>query len=309
MIPANCLDVSFSVNDGAKSSVSDSSFQLPEETSMSSTSNGWATKTNIEGAGIATHNDLMIATDDPTVSSEITSVGNDVSISADGMEVASKSDGIIMGTDFMKSSGSLLIAGPDITSTGGRTSAYSLLGYRWNTKDPQLRWVLKNDANMVREGLTTTNVTKAISSASNTWDAASNQNLFADSSLVIANPYVSGDAYNKINTINWKPLSTNCNVLAYARTYYRSTKVDGYYSTIESDIVLNSNYGWRTSSTGTKIDTESILLHEMGHTLGLGDLYGKTEFKYDTDQVMHYYNGQQRTLGNGDKTGIWALYK
>ena len=47
----------------------------------------------------------------------------------------------------------------------------------------------------------------------------------------------------------------------------------------------------------------------MGHTLGLGDLYGLTQFKYDTNQVMHYYTGVKRTLGNGDKTGVWKLYQ
>ena len=43
--------------------------------------------------------------------------------------------------------------------------------------------------------------------------------------------------------------------------------------------------------------------------IGLGDLYGKTKFATDTRQVMHYYTGVKRTLGNGDKTGVWTLYK
>ena len=33
------------------------------------------------------------------------------------------------------------------------------------------------------------------------------------------------------------------------------------------------------------------------------------QFKYDTRQVMHYYTGEKRTLGNGDMTGIWKLYQ
>ncbi len=201
------------------------------------------------------------------------------------------------------------LTGPVTTSTGGRSSAYTLLGYRWNTKDPQLKWVLKNDPIMKNEGLDTVEVKKAIESASNTWDAASNQNLFADSSLVTLDPLVTADRYNRKNTINWKPLVTNCKVLGYARTYYSSAKVDGYSSALESDLVLNSNYNWRTDSINKgDLDVQSVLLHEMGHTLGLGDLYGKAEYTYDTAQVMHYYTREKRALGNGDKTGIWKLY-
>lgn len=201
------------------------------------------------------------------------------------------------------------LAGPAITSTGGRSSAYTLLGYRWNTKDPQIRWVLKDDNIMKNEGLSTTEVKSAIVAASNTWDAASNQNLFADSGLVTADSLVTADRYDRKNTINWKPFITNCNALGYARTYYSSAKVDGYYSALESDLVLNSNYNWRTDSINKRdIDVQSVLLHEMGHTLGLGDLYNKADYTYDTQQVMHYYSGEKRNLGNGDKTGIWKLY-
>jgi len=236
----------------------------------------------------------------------------DVAMSVEGLSNEGEGSFGLVASNARKGVGSDLsreLIGPLTTSTGGRSSAYTLSGYRWNTKDPQLKWVLKNDANMKNEGLDTVEVKKAIESASNTWDAASNQNLFADSSLVTTDSLVTADRYNRKNTINWKPLVTNCNVLGYARTYYSSAKVDGYYSALESDLVLNSNYNWRTDSINRGgLDVQSVLLHEMGHTLGLGDLYGKAEYTYDTEQVMHYYTREKRALGNGDKTGIWKLY-
>jgi hypothetical protein len=73
---------------------------------------------------------------------------------------------------------------------------------------------------------------------------------------------------------------------------------------------LNTKFSWDTA-TITKpgaVDLQSVVLHELGHSIGLGDLYGKSQFATDKRQVMHGYNGLKRTLGNGDKTGIWAMY-
>jgi hypothetical protein len=84
--------------------------------------------------------------------------------------------------------------------------------------------------------------------------------------------------------------------------------VGGYYSALDSDINLNTAYSWSTTGSGSKIDVQSVVLHEMRHTIGLGDLYGKSQFASDTRQVMHY-SGVKRTLENGDATGVWTLYK
>ena len=160
---------------------------------------------------------------------------------------------------------------------------------------------------MTGEGLSASNVKRAIEAASNTWDAGTNQNLFADSNLVTPSSTVKVDTYDGKNTVAWKPFGAGA--LAYARTWYRGTKVDGYYSALESDINMNTAYSWSTTGSGSKIDVQSVVLHEMGHSIGLGDLYGKAQFANDKRQVMHYYTGVKRTLGNGDATGVWTLYK
>ena len=201
-----------------------------------------------------------------------------------------------------------LLTGPDLSTDGGRSSAYVLTGYRWNTKDPQIKLTLKNDANLTGEGLSVSSASSAIAAAANTWDDATNQNLFADSNLVTVSSTVLSDKRDKSNTLAWKYLSTAPSALAYARTWYSSTKVDGYYTVVESDISFNTKYSWKTDGTSGYYDVQSIALHELGHTIGLSDLYGLTQFKTDTRQAMHYYTGIKRTLGNGDKTGVWMMY-
>jgi poly(3-hydroxybutyrate) depolymerase len=166
--------------------------------------------------------------------------------------------------------------------------------------------VLKNDAYLTGERLSTSAVQNAVATAANTWDAATNQNIFADSNLVTASTTVSADKYDRNNVVAWKPVSSSA--LAYSRTWFNYNKVDGYNTALESDIVFNTGYTWRTDGLNGGIDVQSVALHELGHTLGLGDLYGKSQFSDDTRQVMHYYNGVKRTLGNGDSAGIWKLY-
>ncbi|MDM7912557.1 MAG: matrixin family metalloprotease [Methanotrichaceae archaeon] len=105
----------------------------------------------------------------------------------------------------------------------------------------------------------------------------------------------------------WKYLSSAPNALAYSRTWYSLNKQGTpYYSALESDLSFNTKYGW--SYSGKNYDIESVALHELGHTIGLGDLYGKPQYSGDTRQVMHYYTGIKRTLGSGDKNGAWVLY-
>jgi hypothetical protein len=204
---------------------------------------------------------------------------------------------------------------------GGRQSAYLLTGYRWNTRDPQIKLYLKDDANLANEKLSAAATKIALEKAANTWDAATNQNLFLDNDAsgkqtVTVSSAVNADVYDGKNVVAWKGFTSNMNsALAYSRTWYNFNKVGGYNSAIESDLSFNTAYGWSTTGTdgtlnyrGSPIDVESVALHELGHSIGLGDLYGKSQFAGDTRQVMHYYDSIKRTLGNGDKTAAFMLY-
>lgn len=58
-----------------------------------------------------------------------------------------------------------------------------------------------------------------------------------------------------------------------------------------------------------KMDFENIATHELGHSIGSGDLYeiacsGQTMYGY-----AGYGETNKRTLEDGDITGIWELYK
>jgi hypothetical protein len=98
-------------------------------------------------------------------------------------------------------------------------------------------------------------------------------------------------------------------------------KVDGYYSIIESDVWYSRDKSWTAdwnrAVSQWKIDLQSVAVHELGHSIGMGDIYSSTyggrldpsdPRTKDFDQVMNLYTGPQRLLGNGDLAGARKLY-
>ena len=88
-------------------------------------------------------------------------------------------------------------------------------------------------------------------------------------------------------------------VLGYAVTWY-----DAFTgAAIESDVVLNADIApltWQTD--GRDVDVESVLLHELGHVLGL-------EHSYDPETVMFpALSGTRRELSTAELDAVRALY-
>lgn len=195
-------------------------------------------------------------------------------------------------------------------------SSYTLTGWRWNRAKPLVLY-LRNDKNLAGEGLTAKQAKTAIENAANTWDVVTSRNLFYDRGGIIDSKKRADNPYDGYSVHAWKYLSRAPSALAYSRTRYGYPKVNGYYTVYESDVSYNTRYRWTTDwNTAVKyngriFDVQTVALHELGHTLGLGDLYtlrSTDPRRYDYYQIMNSYNDPQRTLGAGDKAGIRRLY-
>ena len=205
-------------------------------------------------------------------------------------------------------------------SSGGSYSSYALTGYRWNQRNPQLQLYL--NPTDTPSGLSTEASQNAIAQAANTWDDAVGENLFADGSTVIVdytkvvdNPFPpqGQEVADGYSVSGWKSLGGS--YLGMQRWWSNGQLVDGYRSIVETDSWYNRDFAWTTDlataqSTG-RIDLQSVALHELGHGIGMGDLYSLPEGdprQSDLQQVMNLYDGPQRELGNGDRAGAQILY-
>lgn len=78
---------------------------------------------------------------------------------------------------------------------------------------------------------------------------------------------------------------------------------------VEWDQVFDdADYAWSTSGEADKMDFENIATHELGHSIGLADLYNLEA----SEQTMYGYAGygetNKQTLESGDIAGANILY-
>ena len=157
-------------------------------------------------------------------------------------------------------------------------------------------------------GITSTSfVTSAIWAGATEWDSHTSTKLF-NGHTTGAGSWDSTTRDGK-NEMVFEDYSDS-NVIAVTVTW-------GYFGgppkgreILEFDILFNTDFTWGDATiSGTSVmDLQNIACHEIGHGLGLADLYDSG----DSLETMYGYasNGEtiKRTLYTGDIAGIQALY-
>ncbi|MCK4634626.1 MAG: matrixin family metalloprotease [Candidatus Aenigmarchaeota archaeon] len=82
---------------------------------------------------------------------------------------------------------------------------------------------------------------------------------------------------------------------------------------VEWDQIYNQvDFDWSedclSENCSDKMDFESIATHELGHSVGLDDLYNSDCSEMTMYGYANYGETKKRTLENGDKTGVSKLY-
>lgn len=150
-----------------------------------------------------------------------------------------------------------------------------------------------------------------IQSAFETWDAVTGSELFYPASQTT----VSGVSYDGQNTVSWAGIVPT-SIIAMASIWYWD---DGDPATLdpvsEFDIVFNALLKWGIDPDDEgplklkrAYDVHNIATHEVGHVVGLADLY---EDQY-RELTMYGYGSKSETikisLQQGDIAGTQYLY-
>lgn len=139
----------------------------------------------------------------------------------------------------------------------------------------------------------------ALADACDEWDSHTAPNLFEDFNVGDGTAGIR-DNTNLITFGNYP----QDGVIAVTYTWYDP----GTKRAVESDILFDTDYKWGTTGDSSLMDIRNIATHEMGHTLGLSDIYTDscntvTMYGYSTEG-----DTGKRDLELPDITGLQKLY-
>lgn len=198
----------------------------------------------------------------------------------------------------------------------GSTACYTYLakGAKWKTVE---NWVV-NPANNVGIGASNPNIVLDIlSSGVSKWEDATDGNVGNGSGVDVLGQGATTSATLVADTVS----PDNQNEVYFADISdpgtIAVTVVWGIFSgpifgreLVEWDQVYDDvTYDWSAESAGVagKMDFDNIATHELGHSVGMGDLYNSC-----VEETMYGYSAtgeiKKRDLNTGDIQGINALY-
>jgi len=189
---------------------------------------------------------------------------------------------------------------------------YELLGKGVKWKELPVTYYIdpSND-----NGLTAEFVTSAIYESAEEWDSHTNEELLNDVYYVIADGSWDSDAPDGRNELLFGDYPEE-NVIAV-------TIIWGYFygpprqrKIIEFDIMFDIDFTWGYAGPTSEdslgdtnvMDLQNIATHELGHGVGLADLYEDQWAEQTMYGYATYRETKKRTLNTGDIAGIQALY-
>jgi len=169
---------------------------------------------------------------------------------------------------------------------------------RW--QDLPVNYVI-NPVNPVQT-LDETFVTSAVSASAETWDAATGKELMNDAYIIDYSATYGVQNYENAITFGDYPTE---GVIAVTTVWYNpATKV-----IVEFDVEFDTDWTWGDAALDSaKMDLQNIATHELGHGVGLADVYDSVCSLVTMYGYSDYGEIIKRTLEQPDITGLQKLY-
>lgn len=184
------------------------------------------------------------------------------------------------------------------------SSCYDFLakGAKWKNVEPYI----VNPSN--DDGLNSTFIINNLASDIDKWEDAAGVDILGEGISTTETLVADFKAPDEKNEVYFADIGEP-NTIAFAVVWGIFRGPPPFRELVEWDMVFNDYYNWGDAKfNSTLMDFENIATHELGHAVGLSDLYN-TEC---SEQTMYGYSQEgdieKRTLEDGDIAGIQSLY-
>jgi len=174
---------------------------------------------------------------------------------------------------------------------------YKLLGVKW--KFLSVEYVINPTNN---QGLTEGFVTSAVHTSAETWDSRTSKELISDSySINYSEAY---GTQNFVNGIDFGDYPDD-GVIAITSVWYTPAKKQ----IVEFDMRFNTRFNWGDADFDSNVmDLQNIATHELGHGVGLADIYSQNCPDVTMYGYSDYGETNKRDLEQPDITGLQKMY-
>jgi len=143
----------------------------------------------------------------------------------------------------------------------------------------------------------------AILTSFSTWEVETGSVLFDTIHTTTGDMF--GIMLNDYNTVSFGDLD-NPNIIGVTSLW--SFRGKPPRTIVEWDIVLNTDFTWDTDGNPDDMDIQNIATHEVGHVVGLADLYADDYLEQTMYGYSHDGETKKRDLLAGDILGAQSLY-
>lgn len=189
---------------------------------------------------------------------------------------------------------------------------YKLLGKGVKWKTTPVSYVIDPDN---PQGLTEEFIVGAIFLSAEEWDTYTSTELFNDAYTVDYDSSWDDDVPDGRNELVFDDYPQS-GVIAVTIIWGYFSGPPGQREIIEFDIMFDIDFKWGDAGPTDEnnlgdtsvMDLQNIATHELGHGIGLGDLYDSSASEETMYAYSKYGETKKRTLYIGDKAGLHELY-